>query len=53
MLRLAQPTDDLGGECGQLNKPNYVNNCNYDGAYNVLAKVNIIYYYYKHWEKSK
>ena len=40
MLRLAQPTDDLGGECGQLNKPNYVNNCNYDGAYNVLAKVN-------------
>ena len=38
MLRLAQPTDDLGGECGQLNKPNYVNNCDYDGAFSVLSK---------------
>ena len=26
-----------------MNSPNYVNNCNYDGAYNVLTKVTIIY----------
>ena len=25
-----------------MNSPNYVNNCNYDGAYNVLTKVSII-----------
>ena len=37
---LFQPSSDQGGECGQMNSPNYVNNCNYDGAYNVLAKVN-------------
>ena len=39
---LLQPSSDQGGDCGQMNSPNYVNNCNYDGAYNVLAKVNII-----------
>ena len=27
-----------------MNSPNYVNNCNYDGAYNVLTKVTIIDY---------
>ena len=25
-----------------MNSPNYVNNCNYDGAYNVLTKVTIL-----------
>ena len=25
-----------------MNSPNYVNNCNYDGAYNVLTKVTTI-----------
>ena len=35
---LFQPSDQ-GGECGEMNSPNYVNNCNYDGAYNVLSKV--------------
>ena len=40
---LLQPSSDQGGECGQMNSPNYVNNCNYDGAYNVLAKVNHYY----------
>jgi len=32
------PSSDQGGECGEMNSPNYVNNCNYDGAYNVLTK---------------
>jgi hypothetical protein len=28
-----QPTDNFGGPCTQLNTDNYINNCNYKGAY--------------------
>ena len=34
-----QPSSDQGGPCDQLNSPNYVSNCNYDGAFSVLSKV--------------
>ena len=59
---LFQPSSDQGGECGQMNSPNYVNNCNYDGAYNVLTKVYIIVvcgtlndkgHYFRPWDQFK
>ena len=31
-----QPTDNFGGPCDQLNTDNYINNCNYKGAYEML-----------------
>ena len=34
-----QPTNEGSGACDLLNSPNYVSNCNYDGAASVLAKV--------------
>jgi len=32
------PTTNQGGPCEALNSPNYISNCNYDGAYGVLSK---------------
>merc|ERR1712183_668858 len=32
------PTNDQGGFCLFLNSPNFVNNCNYDGAFHILQK---------------
>ena len=33
---LWQPTDNFGGQCDRLNSDNYINNCNYRGAYQML-----------------
>jgi len=30
------PTDNFGGQCDRLNTDNYINNCNYRGAYQML-----------------
>jgi len=32
------PTNDQGGFCLFLNSPNFVNNCDYDGAFHILQK---------------
>ena len=31
-----QPTDNFGGVCNRQNKANYINNCNYQGAFEAL-----------------
>ncbi|CAF1184393.1 unnamed protein product [Adineta steineri] len=30
------PTDNFGGKCDELNKPNFINNCNFNLAYDML-----------------
>lgn len=31
-----QPTDNFGGQCNRQNSANYINNCNYKGAFEML-----------------
>lgn len=33
---LLQPTENFGGACTVLSKTNYLNNCGYNGAFEIL-----------------
>ncbi|XP_066275206.1 poly(3-hydroxybutyrate) depolymerase-like [Branchiostoma lanceolatum] len=33
------PTADYGGQCDQTSRPNYLNNCDYNGAYHALNHI--------------